>query len=108
RDDIVVAVMRKFRAQGVARLRGAGAPDGVRQDDEVFGGVERLPGAEQLVSERRPQPVGARATGAVQKQDAVDDLAGGVASGGSERRVMQLELRDGLAVRKAEVPDDEI
>ena len=68
-------------------------------------GIERLPFAEKLVRERRQQPVRADAAGAVKEQDAVDDLAGGVALGGAERRVVKLELGQRLAAREAEILD---
>jgi hypothetical protein len=43
-DDVVVAVMGKLGAQGVARLARAAAADAVGQDDKILRGVERLAG----------------------------------------------------------------
>ena len=108
RDDVLIAVVRKFRAQAVARFRGAATADCGRQNDEIFRGIERLAGLEQLVGERGPQPVGARAAGAVQEHDPVDDLARRVALLGPERHVVQLQLGDVLPAREAEILDYEI
>ena len=61
-DHVVVVVARKFRAQAVGGLARFSVADGVGKDDEVFRGIERLAGAEQLaregrVSRRLPEPV---------------------------------------------------
>src|SRR5262249_18360427 len=90
------------------RLRRSAAADAVRQDDEIFGRIERLTGTEQLVAERGPQPIRAAAAGPVQEHDTVDDLARGISSGRSERAVVQLELGQHLSARKAEILDHEI
>ena len=53
---VVQAVMRKARAQAVARLAGFAEADDVGDDDEMPRGIERLARAEQLAGQRRFQP----------------------------------------------------
>ena len=67
-DHVVVVVTRELGAQPVRRLRRLSGADGVRQDDEILGRVERLARAEQLAGERRRQQVRASAAGAVQHE----------------------------------------
>src|SRR5262249_17035892 len=92
RNDVMIPDVGKFGAQAVARLRRSAAADAVREDDEIFGRIERLTRTEQLVAERGPQPVRAAAAGPMQEYDTVDDLARGIPPGRSERPVVQLEL----------------
>src|SRR5215510_3230035 len=106
--DVVVTIVRKLGAQAITRLRRSAASDAVRHDDEIFRRIERLAGAEQLVAERGPQPVGPAAAGPVQQDYAVDDFARRIALFRSERPVVQLELREYFATGKDEVLDDEV
>src|SRR5262249_26747122 len=103
-----VAVLRKLGAQPIARFARTGAADGVRQDNEILRGVERLTGGEQLVGKRREKPSLTARAGAVQQQDRVGDVARSIALGRAECRVMQLQLAELLAVREGEVLDDEV
>jgi hypothetical protein len=45
--------------------------DSVRQDEEEAGGIQRLPGAEQLPGKFRPEELRAAARGAVKDQDGI-------------------------------------
>mgnify|MGYP003693920217 CR=1 FL=1 len=61
-DHVVVVVLREARAQAVRGLGGFTGADGVRQDEVVAAGVQRLPGTEELtrecgVSMPAPDPV---------------------------------------------------
>ena len=107
-DDVAIAVVREFSAQPVARLARSAAADPVRQDNEVFGGIERLARAEQFVAERRPQPVGADAARAVEQEHPVDDAAGSIAFLGAKRAVVKLELGQRLTIGEAEIFEHEI
>src|SRR5262249_16481987 len=102
-----VSVVRKFRAQAVARFRRAAAADSVRDEDVEFSGIEWRPGREQLVRKRRCEPARRRSAGPVQQQDRVDDFARG-APGGPERKVVQFQLGQALAAAEPEIPQNEI
>ena len=71
--DVVQPIVRKARAQAVARLAGAAEADDVGDDEEMPRGVERLAGAEQLAGERRLEPGLGRAGGVVDQQHGVGD-----------------------------------
>ena len=60
-DHVAVAVMREVPLEPVGRLARSTAPNGVLHDYEVLRRIERLARPEQLVSEARPQPIGAGA-----------------------------------------------
>src|SRR5258707_415108 len=107
-DQVGIAIMRELAAQSVAGLRRSTAADAVRQDDEIFRRIERLPGPEQFTGKRRTQPVLAVAAGAVQQHDAVDDFARGIALLRPERGVMDLEFGHRLAARETVVLEDVI
>jgi len=65
---VVVVVAREFRLQSVRWLRRFSGAERVRQDDEIFRGVERLTRAEQLTRESRCQHAARRARGAMQHE----------------------------------------
>src|ERR1019366_9864173 len=94
---VVVRVLRKARAQAIARLARLAVADAVRKDDEVARGVEKLAGAEELSAERLGQKAGTGAARAVQDQDGVADDAGRVAPRRADRAVVQRELGQRLA-----------
>jgi hypothetical protein len=68
-DHVVVIVAWELRLHAFGRLRRSSVPDRVRDDDVIFGGVERLPGAEQFASEIRRQHAVGGAARAMQHQD---------------------------------------
>jgi hypothetical protein len=107
-DHVVITVVRKIALEPVGGLARAAATEGIRDDDEVSPGIQRLSVLEQLVGQGRSQPVGAGAGIALQQQHAIDDLACAVAFRRTEGAVVQFELRQGLAADKFVVRDDEV
>ena len=79
--------------------------DVVGEDEEVFGDVEGLAGAEEDVGEDGVQERVGVAAGAVEEEDGVVDVAGGVAVRRAEGEVVELELGEGFAGAEAEVLD---
>jgi len=77
--------------------------DVVGEDEEVFGDVEGLAGAEENVGEDGIEKGVGVAAGAVEQEDGVIDLAGCVAVGRAQGQVMELELGQGFAGAEAEV-----
>jgi len=77
--------------------------DIVGEDEEIFGDVEGLVGAEEDVGEDGVEKGVGVAAGAVEKEDCVVDVAGGVAVGRAQGEVMELELGEGFAGAEAEV-----
>ena len=101
RDHVGVVVEREFGAQPVGRLGRFPGADRVRQDDEIFRGVERL-ARRRTARRRRPrQETGAGASGAVQDQHR---LAGRRA----DRRIVQPHFGHHLAGVEAEVLGDPV
>ena len=80
-DHVGVFVLRKMGVQAVAGLAGFSVADVVGEDDEVFGGVEELAGAEENAGENRAEESATVAAGAVKDQDGVGGVAGGVFCG---------------------------
>ena len=106
--DIMQAVLRKARAETVARLAGAAEADDVGDDEKIPRGIERLAGAEQFVGERRLEPGPAGAGGVVDQQRRVDDAARGVGPRRAERDVMLPQLRQRLAGGETEIAGHKI
>ena len=80
--------------------------DVVGEDEEVFGDVERLAGAEEDVGEDGIEERVGVAAGAVEEKDGVVDVAGGVAVRGAEGEVVELEFGEGFAGAEVEVVGD--
>ncbi len=102
-DHVVVVVSREVRVEAVGGLRGLAVADVVGKDEEVFGDVERLAGAEEDVGEDGAQQRARVAAGAVEEQDGVVRVAGGIRVRGAEREVMKMERRESFAGTEAEV-----
>ena len=98
-DHVVVVVLGEVHAEAVGGLGGLAVADVVGEDEEVFGDVEGLAGAEEDVGEDGIEERVGVAAGAVEEEDGVVDVAGGVAMGCAEGEVVEVELREGLAVR---------
>ena len=98
---VVVIVFRKARAQAVRGPRRLAGAERIRNDDEIFGGIERLAGAEQLARKSLPQHGLARAARAVQHQH-------GLGGRRPQGPVVQPQFRQHLAGVKAEVLHHEI
>ena len=98
--DVVQPVVRKARAQAVARLAGAAEADDVGDDEEMLRGIERLAGAEQFVGERGLEPGLRRCRWCCGSAARVDDAARGVGLRRAERDVMLPQLRQRLAARR--------
>ena len=77
--------------------------DVVGQDDEVFGDVERLAGAEENIREQGIHERVGIATGAVEEEHGIIDVARCIAVGRAESEVMQLELGQRLASAETKV-----
>jgi len=105
-DHVVVAIVRKFGAQTVARLARAAAPDRIRYDQIIFLAVERLPACEELTEIVKNGF--AAAVSAMQKQHGVDDMTSRIAPGRTECHIVDAQFRQGLAVLKMEVARNEI
>ena len=93
---VVVSELRELRLEPVRRLRRRPGAKGIRQDDEIFGGIQQLAGTEQLARELGCQLRGTRTTRAVQHQD-------GLALGIADRRVAEADLGQHFAGVKAEI-----
>jgi len=79
--------------------------DVVGEDEEIFGDVEGLAGAEEDVGEDGVHQRVGVAAGAVEEEDGVVGVAVGAAVGLAEGDVVEVELLDGLAVFEVEVGD---
>ena len=77
--------------------------DVVGQDEVILLDVEHAAGDEEDIREDRVEQRGGVAAGAVQEQDGVIDMAGGIAVRGAEGEVMQLERGQGFARAELEV-----
>src|SRR5690348_7606852 len=73
RDHVPVAVPREAGAEPVAGLARAPVADRVGQDEVVAAGVERLPLAEELAGELRPEEVRPAAGRPMEDQDRIAD-----------------------------------
>ena len=104
-DHVVVVVLGELHAEAVGGFGGLAVADVVGEDEEVFGDVEGLAGAEEDVGEDGIHEGVRVAAGAVKEEDGVVGVAGGVAVGFAESDVVEVELLDGLAVFEVEVGD---
>ena len=109
-NHVRIIVVRKFRAQAVARFRGfsEARAELVGENQIIFRRIEQLAGAEEHARERRNEPHAAGAIGAVQNQHGVGDAPARVALRRAERRVVQPHLGKRLPVGKFEIVRDEI
>ena len=89
--------------QAVGGFGGVALADVVGEDEEVFGDVERLAGAEEDGGEDGVEERVGVAAGAVEEEDGVVDVACGVAVRRAEREVVELELGEGFAGAELEV-----
>src|SRR6202012_4530366 len=101
----VVIVLGEVHVEAVGGFGGLALADVVGENEEVFGDVEGLAGAEEDVGEDRVEQRGGVAACAVQEEDGVVGVACGVFVRVTESEVMEVELRDGLAVFEVEVGD---
>ncbi len=99
RHHVVVVVARELGALAVRRLGRLSMADGIGNDDEVLGRVERLAGAEQFAAECRRQHARRGAGGAMQHQHRL-------AAGCTDRGVAQLQFGHHLAGVELEVACD--
>ena len=77
--------------------------DVVGEDEEVFGDVEGLAGAEENIGEGGSEERVGVAAGAVEQEDGVVDVAGCVAVGCAQGQVVELEFGKCFAGAEAEV-----
>jgi len=80
--------------------------DVVGQDDEVARGVEQLAGAKENVCKLRRKELASGASGTVQDQNGVGDIAAGVFFRLAEGCVVQAEFGQRLAGLEVEVMRD--
>ena len=104
-DHVVVVVLGEVHAEAVGGFGGFAVADVVGEDEEVFGDVEGLAGAEEDVGEDGVEERVRVASGAVEEEDGVVGVTGGVAVGFAEGEVVEVEFLDGLAVFEVEVGD---
>src|SRR6478736_3684976 len=93
---VVIVILRETRAQSIGGFRRFARPDGVRKNDEVGGGVERLARSEKFAAEIRAQKCTAGAVSGMEKQNRL-------AAARSHRGVVKAHLRQCFAGVKAEV-----
>ena len=67
-NHVGVIVFGEFRFETIGRLRAFAVSDTVRDDDVIFGGVQRLARAEQLTGKISGKHAGGRAATAVKHQ----------------------------------------
>jgi hypothetical protein len=105
-DHVVVVVLREVHVEAVGGFAGFAVADVVGEDDEVFGDVEGLSGSEEDVGEGWVhQGVGVAAS-AVEEEDSIIDVAGGVAMEFAEGEVMELEHGERFSAAELEALDD--
>ena len=104
-DHVVVVVLGELHAEAVGGFGGLAVADVVGEDEEVFGDVEGLAGAEEDVGEDGIHEGVGVAAGAVEEEDGVVGVAVGAAVGLAEGEVVEVQLLDGLAVFEVEVGD---
>ena len=80
-DHVVVVVLGEVHVEAVGGFGGLAVADVVGEDEEVFGDVEGLAGAEEDVGEDGVEERVGVAAGAVEEEDGVVGVAGGVAVG---------------------------
>ncbi len=107
-DHVVVLVAGKTQAQAVAGLAGFTVAHVVRQDDEVFCGVEQLAGTEKHAGEGGSEELAAETIGAVKDQDSVVHLSTCVLLRRTQSPIVQLEFRQSFARLEWKVFDDKI
>jgi hypothetical protein len=104
-DHVVVVVLGEVHAKAVGGFGGLAVADVVGEDEEIFGDVEGLTGAEEDVGEDGVEEGVGVAAGAVQEEDGVVGVAIGAAVGFAEGDVVEVQLLDRLAVFEVEVGD---
>jgi hypothetical protein len=92
--------------EDVGGFGGVALADVGGEDEVILGDVEGLAGAEEDVGEDGVEEGVGVASGAVEEQDGVVYVAGGVAVRGAERDVLELEFGEGFACAELEVFDD--
>ncbi len=107
-DHVVIFVVREAHVEAIAGFAGITVADVVGQNEEVFGGVEKLVETEENSSEGRCEELAARAAGPVKDQNSVADFAGGVFLRCAQSVVVELEFGESLAGFELEVFDGEI
>jgi len=106
RNHVCVFIMRKVRAHAVARLRGFSMADIVWENEEVFAGIEQLPGAEQLTGEDRTQELLSAPARTMENQNRVGGSAVRILLGLANRRIMHADFGQGLAGLETKVAND--
>ena len=104
-DHVVIVVLGEVHAEAVGGFGGLAVADVVGEDEEVFGDVEGLTGAEEDVGEDGVEERVGVASGAVQEEDGVVGVAVGAAMGLAEGEVVEVQFFDRLAVLEVEVGD---
>ena len=100
---IVVVVCGEVGVQAVGGFGAFAVADVVGQDQEIFRDVEGLAGTEKDAGEDGIEQRMGVTAGAVEQEDGVVDVAGGVAVGGAEGQVVELEFGQDFAGAEAEV-----
>src|SRR6185312_13533305 len=94
---IVVIVLRKMRAQAIARLAGFPVADIIGKDDEVPVRVQKLSGSKKKPGEDWPEKTPAAAARPVKNEYCVLDAARRIFLGLAERGVVHAELGERFA-----------
>ncbi len=105
-----IIVVRKLRAQAVARLGGfsQARAELIRKNEVVLRRVQQLAGPEEHARKRGDQEHAAGAVRAMKNQHGIRDAAVCVPLRRADRRVVQPHLGKRLAIRKFEIVRDEI
>ena len=107
-DHVAIPVVRKLRAQSIARLTGSAGTDSVGKNYEVRRGIEQVSRSEQLTGETRREKPASASSGAVENEYRIGDGARRVPAWRSECRVMNSQLRKDRPFVEAEVAHDEV
>ena len=91
-DHVVVVVLGEVHAEAVGGFGGLAVADVVGEDEEVLCDVEGLAGAEEDVGEDGVEEGVGVAAGAVEEEDGVVGVAGGVAMGFAEGEVVEVQF----------------
>src|SRR5262252_1557998 len=99
---VVVGVMRKMRAQSIARLARIAVTDAVREDDEITSGIEQLTRSKEHAGKLRRKELRACAARAMQDQNGIAHRAVAVAYGFADGPIVKLQFRQGLTAAEVE------
>src|SRR5438477_6485440 len=96
-DHVIVVVLRNSSSQPIGWLGRFSGANRIRQDDEIFGYIQRLARSEQFARECGRQEISSRTAGSMQDQH-------GLSTWLANRSVMQAQFGHNFARVKPKVP----